>query len=140
MKKLSALLILCFIFFSSIPAYSASEADIFCQRFVITGGINTGKNIEATFNKSRTISGTAEVGSVITIKVFSGNKDCKTYKITVGSSGYFSQSVDLFIGENLIVVTAEKGYLSSTIKANIKRKKSEIKSELSKNISFPSIL
>lgn len=148
MKKLSALVIgfivVFNISFSSLAA-SPEVEEKFSEKFVITGGIDTEKEIEATFDKSRTISGTAEVGSFITISVCQvlGEEEyseAEIYEIVVGSSGYFSQSVDLSIGENLIDITAEKDDVSYTINANIKRKKSEIKSELFKNISFPSVL
>ncbi len=146
MKKLTALFIFLTIFLAlPLNSYAASpEAESFCQNFVITGGLDTEKETESTFDKSRTISGTAEIGSVVTIEVLSENTKkelCESgfYEIKVGSSGYFSQNIDLLIGENLITIKAKKGELSSCVEASIKRKKSEIKSELSNNISVPKI-
>lgn len=145
-KVLAIMLCLAIIFTLPVSSFAAStEAqESFRKSFTVTGGIDTSKEVETTFDKTRTISGTAAVGSVIKIKVCEvySNNTCsepEVYEVTVGSSGYFSQGIDLAVGENLVTITAVKGDLSATIKTNIKRKKSEIKSELFKNISFPSI-
>lgn len=147
MKKALALILgLVLVFVLSFNAFAAStEAqEDFKQKFTVTGGIDLSKEVETTFDKARTISGTAEVGSVIKISVYEvfedGNcSEPEIYEVTVGSSGYFSQGIDLSVGKNLVTITAVKEDLTATIKANIKRKKSEIKSELFKNISFPKV-
>lgn len=147
LKRFAVLTLLLFVFAfaSGCTAYADSlqAQDAFSQKFVITGGIDAEKEAETTFDKSRTISGTAEVGSTVTIKV-SCAADGKSlqpdvYSLTVGSSGYFSQSIDLSVGENEISIIAEKDGVSACINSTIKRKKSEIKTELSKKISFPSV-
>lgn len=133
---------LSFVF--TVLASTQEQTDRFREKFVIIGGIDIDKAVKATFDRSKTISGTAEVGSTVTIEVYelySSGKlgEPSVYSVVVGSSGYFSQNVELSLGENLIRITAQKKDISSTVEATIKRKKSEIKSELVKNISFPRV-
>ena len=88
---------------------------------------------ESTFDDTRTITGRAERGSVIVIEVYveddsNGLSVAETKEIKVGVSGYFSTSVDLYEGENYIVITNEGE--DARIAAVIKRKSEEIKARL----------
>lgn len=73
------------------------------DNFKITSGIDTRKSSEITFDATRVISGTAEKGAKIGITVYepytvNGKtyyKLIRTYNITVGSTGIFSQSISL---------------------------------------------
>lgn len=117
--------------------------------FEIKSGIATGKDSTiTTFDKTRTITGISEPGNKVKISVFqkvASPEDTEEdlyievykYSLTVGSSGYFSQSIDLVIGENLVVITSSKEDQSASISTIIKRKKSEIKSQLESIIILP---
>ncbi|HIW25332.1 MAG TPA: hypothetical protein H9688_04450 [Firmicutes bacterium] len=99
----------------------------------ITGGIDMESEYESTFDDTRTITGRAERGSVIVIEVYveddnNGLSVAETKEIKVGVSGYFSTSVDLYEGENYIVITNEGE--DARIAAVIKRKSEEIKARL----------
>ena len=111
--------------------------------FTVSGGIRTDGKTEATFDETRTISGSAEEGTLVTINVSmkdaSGETESEdSYSLEVGVSGLFSQTIDLCLGENVITVTAEKEGLASVCEeATIKRKKRDIKTELENGISIP---
>lgn len=99
----------------------------------ITGGIDMDREYESTFDKTRTITGKADRGSVITIKVCVKDEDdvlsvAESREIEVGVSGYFSTSVNLYEGENIIVISNEEN--SASVVALIKRKSEEIKARL----------
>ena len=99
----------------------------------ITGGRGMESGDEHTFEGARTITGRAERGSVIVIEVYveddsNGLSVAETKEIKVGVSGYFSTSVDLYEGENYIVITNEGE--DARIAAVIKRKSEEIKARL----------
>lgn len=107
---------------------------------VITGGIDMDKEYESTFNDSRTITGRAQCGTKIVIMLCSKSDSGvlepeTTYETTVGVSGYFSQNVELNIGENVIIVyNAEE---NASITANIKRKSVDIKDKLENGVYIP---
>ena len=98
------------------------------DNFKITSGIDTRKSSEITFDATRVISGTAEKGAKIGIR---------TYNITVGSTGIFSQSISLKEGANYLVVAARKDGKYSEIRTTINRKDKVLKSVLSQSIAVP---
>lgn len=106
----------------------------------ITGGIKMDKAHESTFNDTRTITGRSECGTNIIINVCTEDEDgvlqiVKTYSIEVGLSGYFSKSVRLYEGDNIIVISTEDN--TATVVAHIKRKSEEIKNMLERGIYIP---
>jgi hypothetical protein len=144
MKKLLAglLLIVGIITAQSVSVLAAAPVD----RFAITGGVDTTKPVEVTFDSTRIISGTAEKGAEIEITVYEQktrkdgtvyNSAVSTYNLTVGSTGIFSQSVDLMEGKNYIIVAADKDGKHSQVSATINRKGHAIKSVLSQYIAMP---
>ena len=98
------------------------------DNFKITSGIDTRKSSEITFDATRVISGTAE-------KTY--YKLIRTYNITVGSTGIFSQSISLKEGANYLVVAARKDGKYSEIRTTINRKDKVLKSVLSQSIAVP---
>lgn len=111
--------------------------------FEVTGGIESFDKKESTFDETRVVSGVAEDGTDIEISVFTkdlkGNLNEKeVYSINVGESGIFSQTVNLYVGENILEFKAAKEGLEEVeLQAEIKRKKREIKTELENGISLP---
>ena len=61
----------------------------------------------------------------------------RTYNITVGSTGIFSQSISLKEGANYLVVAARKDGKYSEIRTTINRKDKVLKSVLSQSIAVP---
>lgn len=129
--------------FSNVLAFadSISDNNLKDVKFSIIGGIDLSKDNKGTFDKSRTITGKANEGSIITITSYEKLpqkeeklKNTYEYSLVVGPSGYFSQNVDLVIGENIIVIEMKNNENVYKIKTNIKRKKSEIKNELEQAI------
>ncbi|MBO8434177.1 MAG: hypothetical protein IAC55_02480 [Tyzzerella sp.] len=112
--------------------------------FAVTSGIELG-NTESTFDKTRTITGSSESGSLISITLSKKNasgvlNNYASYQIEVGPVGLFSQTVELEIGENVVSVVAEKeGKKSSSGQCVIKRKNRQIKKELETGVSIPGI-
>lgn len=157
MKRLLAKSILSICIITSLNVYifagplsSATDMALPVERFEITGGIDGTKEIETTFDKTKTISGTAEEGTEIIISVYEPNEknqndenddeeftELNSYTLIVGPSGIFSQTIDLEVGENYIVISANKDDKNSSFETIIKRKKSEIKTELEKGIVLP---
>ncbi|MDO4300026.1 MAG: hypothetical protein Q4D26_01400 [Clostridia bacterium] len=145
MKKLLltlfAVMTLAFVMLA-VPV-SANAASV--NNFKITSGINTGKTSEITFDSTRVVSGTAEVGSKITISIYepvtvNGNttyKYIRAYNITVGSSGIFSQNISLKEGKNYVVVAARKDGKYSEVRTTITRKNAVLKATLSQSIAMP---
>lgn len=143
MKKLRILAILTvmitlFFSFNTFAAEYNGEPDA----IIITGGIDMDKDYESTFNDSRTITGKAQCGTQIVIMLCSENasgilKPETTYETTVGISGYFSQNVQLNIGENVIIVYTADG--NASITATIKRKNVDIKDKLEKGVYIPGL-
>ena len=115
------------------------------NNFKITSGINTEKTSEITFDSTRVVSGTAEAGSSIAITIYepttvNGNttyKYIRSYSITVGSSGIFSQNISLKEGKNYVVVAARKDGKYSEVRTTITRKNAVLKSTLSQSIAVP---
>lgn len=106
----------------------------------ITGGIDMDKRYESTFNDTRTITGRAERGTIITIDVCTQDDEdvltvMKSYELEIGVSGFFSKNVKLFEGENIIIISTEDG--SASIMALIKRKSEEIKNRLERGVCIP---
>lgn len=130
--KLFAILTVVLTMLFSVNAFAAvynGESGV----IEITGGIDMDKEYESTFDQTRTITGRAEKGSVITIKVCIKDDEgilyaAETREIEVGVSRYFSTSVNLYEGENIIVVSNEDN--SASVVALIKRKSEEIKARL----------
>ena len=115
------------------------------NNFKITSGINTAKSSEITFDSTRVVSGTAEPGSKITITLYepitvngtTTYKYIRSYTITVGSSGIFSQSISLKESKNYVVVAARKDGRYSDVKTTITRKNAVLKATLSQSIAVP---
>ena len=113
------------------------------NNFKITSGINTEKTSEITFDSTRVVSGTAEAGSSIAITIYepttvNGNttyKYIRSYSITVGSSGIFSQNISLKEGKNYVVVAARKDGKYSEVRTTITRKNAVLKATVSQNIA-----
>ncbi len=144
MKKLLAgfILLMGIITAQSVSVLAAAPVD----KFAITGGIDTAKSVEITFDSTRIISGTAEKGADIAITVYEQKarvdgttylSAVNTYSLTVGSTDIFSQSVDLIEGKNYVVVAAQKDDKQSQASATINRKGRAIKSVLSQYIALP---
>ena len=115
------------------------------NNFKITSGINTEKTSEITFDSTRVVSGTAEAGSSIAITIYepttvNGNttyKYIRSYSITVGSSGIFSQNISLKEGKNYVVVAARKDGKYSEVRTTITRKNAVLIATLSQSIAVP---
>lgn len=147
MKKLILTLTTIFLLTlsNSFLAFAASISDDEANNgFSITSGLDFLKENKATFDKTRTITGKAEEGSVVTITIYEKLlekeeelKETEKYKIVVGASGYFSQTINLVIGENIIDINVSKDNKSYNGQTSIKRKKSEIKNELEQAIILP---
>ncbi len=154
MKKqailLFSLLTLCFSFQMSVYAGSlpmpsslaqekAKNIELPALKFEITSGVDLTKDVESTFDFSRTITGTAEPGSEVEFLVSTKNKsetkEKQPLKVVVGASGLFSQSIDLEVGENIIEINAQKENKQSVSNTfSIKRKSIDIKKELEQNV------
>ncbi len=138
MKKISYLFILIIAIFSNcITTLATTKPNQ--PIFSITSGLEKDKST-STFDKSTNIVGSANVGSSISIKVYEKLPDKKeklnlldTYSIIVGSTGYFSENINLAIGENIIQIDVTKNKQTYSLTATINRKKSEIKNELEHN-------
>ncbi len=149
MKKLTLTLATIFIFtvFNSFLVFAASASNSEVDGgFSITSGLDFSKETKSTFDKTITITGKAEEGSTITITVYEKLlekeeelKEVNKYKIVVGASEYFNQTINLVIGENIIDINVNKDNKSYSNTTSIKRKKSEIKSELEQAIVLPRI-
>lgn len=145
MKKLLltffAIFTLAFVMLA-MPA-SAKAAPV--NNFKITSGINTAKTSEITFDSTRVVSGTAEPGANITITIYepvtvNGNttyKYIRSYNITVGSSGIFSQNISLKEGKNYVVAAARKDGKYSEVRTTITRKNAVLKATLAQSIAVP---
>lgn len=146
MKKILAVTMasICLVFnFASFAfAGTLSQDNNPIEIFEITGGIDKEKDAESTFDKTRTISGSAESGTEIIISVYTYDEDnekvlLEDYDFIVGASEIFSQSVNLAIGENYILIEAYKDEDISSYEVNIKRKEGQIKQELEQGIALP---
>ncbi|MCD8036127.1 MAG: hypothetical protein LUE88_01905 [Clostridiales bacterium] len=137
--KLLAILTVMITMLISVNAYAAvyeGEPDI----IEITGGIDMDRTYESTFDSTRTITGRAECGTIITIDVCTEDEDdelvvMRSYEIEVGISGYFSKNVRLYEGENIIVISDGDGQAAVT--ACIRRKSEKIKNKLERGIYMP---
>ena len=147
MKKLTLTLAIIFLLtlFNGFLVFAASASNSEVDSgFSITSGLDFSKEAKSTFDKAITITGKAEEGSTITIAVYEKLlekeeklKEVEKYKIVVGASGYFNQTINLVIGENIIDINFTKDNKSYSNTTSIKRKKSEIKSELEQAIVLP---
>ncbi len=139
MKKLIFNIILIFVLslINSVVALAATQPKDDSPKFSITGGIELEQETKSTFDKSRTITGSAPIGSSVSISVYEKLPDKEeelklidSYSVVVGLTGYFSQTIDLVVGENVINIDVTKNKKVSSFSTTIKRKKSEIKNEL----------
>ena len=148
MKKLILTLTTIFllILFSSFSVFAASVSNNEANNgFCITGGLDFSNEIKSTFDKTRTITGKAQEGDTVTIYVYEKLlekqeelKEVDKYTVVVGASGYFSQTIDLAVGENIIDINVkDEGNRSSSVSTSIIRKKSEIKNELERAVILP---
>ena len=128
------------VFSFTAVSYAGS---VFAGELELTGGLDFDKEKCSTFNSSKTISGTADEGTVIEITVYKRVSDDKLkemdyYVVEVGESGLFSQTVDLYVGENVVSFYAETSEDDSVeMEATVTRKKKEIKSRLENEIYLP---
>lgn len=109
--------------------------------FEITSGLT--KDTESTFDETRTVVGAAPKDTMITLETYAYNEEDESfslvdsYETTVGTSGIFSKSVDLAIGQNYILITASKDSNQSIKATLINRKDLDIKAELEQSIVLP---
>lgn len=141
-RRFHTALIFAFIISISVSTVFANGTSLeSLASFEITSGLP--KEIESTFDDSRTIIGIAEKNTNVTVSVShaaDGEEEPEVtdyFEITVGASGMFSQSIHLQMGENTVVVTAAKGKYQSEKVALIKRKDKEIKLELEQGLALP---
>lgn len=122
--------------FAAVSAYA--DDDI----FEITGGLDMEKAKETTFDSSREIFGMAKKGTEIIITTYTKNDDNEYeeneyIEIDVGSSGYFSENIDLEMGMNYIRIEAVNGNDYQEEEIKVKRKDISIMQALKENIAFP---
>lgn len=141
MKKILFGFVLIFgIIISSMSVFAGQTNNV---QLEITGGIKYYDKAESTFDEERSITGLVEEGATVDIYVYTKNikgelVERNVYAFDVGASGIFSQNVNLYIGENVITISAMKeGKETTSTQATIKRKKQEIKKELENSISIP---
>ncbi len=143
---LKILFVVAVAFCLAIPFSINAQAAPAVSNFKITSGFATNKTSEITFDSTRVISGTAEKGAKISITIYepytnsagkTAYKLIRTYNLTVGSTGIFSQSISLKEGVNYLVVTARKDGKYSEIRTTINRKNKVLKSVLSQSIAVP---
>lgn len=131
-------LMICFLMLHTTYVMASSLP---VEGFEITGGINTSKEVSTTFDSSRIISGNAEKGADVSIYVYkpgeNGNTLLNSYTLTVGTTGIFSQCVNLYEGSNYIVICADKDNKHSEFSTTINRKGKVIKAVLSQYIALP---
>ncbi len=146
MKRIIALLSFVMLFATLSLAASVSVMAAGVENFKITGGISLDKPSEITFDSTRVISGTAEKGAKITITLYepyttadgtTAYNIIRTYSVTVGNTGIFSQSVSLREGKNYIVVAAYKDGRYSEAKTTVNRKNKVLQAVLSQSIAVP---
>lgn len=123
----------------------SSDYSTLADTFAVTNGMED--DYESTFDLSRTISGFSAKDTAIDILVYAPQDAedesaaelslLSSYNISVGSSGIFSQTLDLSFGENYILVFAENQEGEALRKMILNRKDSEIKLELEQNIALP---
>lgn len=120
---------------------SSSEED--SAVFQVTSGIEEdSEKAEVTFDDSRVISGTAENGTELTISVYlkssSGKlKEKDSFVTKVGASGIFSETINLYLGENLVEIQGDRDGDQSSQEVLIKRKSEKIRTELEEDIALP---
>jgi len=142
-KKIRVIIVSAVVFCMSLPCFSAlAFASENSMGFGLTGKADSAEESEVTFDSTKTISGTADEGTGITIRVYTKNSAGKyrerySYDFNVGLSGLFSQTVALNIGENVICVDAEKNGDLAEEKLTVKRKADDIKDELERGIYLP---
>ncbi|MGE4213961.1 MAG: hypothetical protein AB7E42_04185 [Anaerotignaceae bacterium] len=109
----------------------------------ITGDLDFEKEKVSTFNDSKTLSGTAEKGTVINIIVYTKSglgklTEAESYSVEVGDSNLFSQAVELYVGENYIEFSASmEGYDDYQGSVTVNRKNKAIKTQLENSIYIP---
>ncbi len=141
MKKILAFVVL-ILGFMALNSMAVMASPVPVDGFEITGGIDTEKESSTTFDSSKIISGTAEKGADITIAIYRPSDDgqntlLNSYCLTVGSTGIFSQCINLYEGKNLVVITASKDDKRSEFSTTINRKGKVIKAVLSQYIALP---
>jgi len=141
MKKIIFMFLFCFSFcLLSSAAYADLKEP---TQIEITGGVDFEKEKISTFDDAKQISGTAECGTAISIKVYTVTSKGKllekeSYEIEVGKSGIFSQNVELRLGENLVELTAlQQGKEETVQEITVNRKKSSIKRKLQSEMYLP---
>jgi len=102
-------------------------------RLEVLNGVRDGEN---TFDARRTVSGVSEPGARVTISVFVRNAEGEFfersgYVVYVGSSGFFSQAINLSLGENVVVIRGTmEDRRPRTFMVTVNRMDRAIKSEL----------
>ena len=131
-------MVLCLSAFAACPAAYAKEAE--SGTFEITSGIDFSKDSVSTFDSSKTISGTAEKNTNMKIEVYSVKSDTakleNDYSFTVGISGIFTQTINLNIGENYVVVSSGSTD-EDKAEITVNRKKEAVKKALEKGVYLP---
>jgi len=146
MKRLTTLIapiLASVLLFMAFPMTATAHTPV--NNFKITSGIDTNKTTEITFDSNKIISGTAEAGAQVSINIYepvvangqTTNKLIRNYNIIVGSTGIFSQNINLRHGVNYIVVVATKDARQSEVRTTIVRKKIELKTTLAQSIVVP---
>jgi len=135
MKKIPTLFItFIFTLFLSVSVYAKP-----LDSFTITGTIDFDKETEATFDESRTISGTAPSGTEVIIAIKNENSDQTfVFNIEVGASGIFSKTISLDNGQNEVSLSLYFEGCDTIIKETVINKKdNKIKRTLKQSICIP---
>ncbi|MGL4790902.1 MAG: hypothetical protein ACRCW1_05775 [Anaerotignaceae bacterium] len=126
MKKLTFLAILCFIFtLTTTSVYAATKQ----TEVSITSTFNFEKSRMSTFDEQKTIAGAANKGTEIEIMVYTLDEDGEVneeavYNITVGKTGLFTQTIDVYLGENYVEFHATEGTLETFEESTVVNRKS----------------
>lgn len=129
LKKMVCLGLVCASLLATVPVWAA-EGD-----FAVSVGME--EESVATFEESRTFSGTAAVGDVVTISLYTensrGNQVLRSsYELEIGASGLFSQSVPLYVGENWVEISDGDTVESISVRRYAKALKVELKNGISR--------
>lgn len=141
-KMLMGMLVGFMICISASIAYAGS-AQAAQVEVAITGDLDFEKEKVSTFNDSKTLSGTAEKGTVVNIIVYTKSRmgkltETENYSVEVGDSNLFSQAVGLTLGENYIEFKASmEGYDNYEGNVTVSRKNKAIKTKLENSIYIP---
>ncbi|MCJ7856056.1 hypothetical protein MUJ63_07020 [Lachnospiraceae bacterium NSJ-143] len=138
MKKLLFVFIMCFSALIICNAAYAKEAE--SDVFEVTSGLDFDKDKVSTFDSTKTISGTAIKDTGIKIEVYLVNAEdmelTGDYELTVGVSGIFTQTIELSLGENYVVVSSGEGE-ENKAEITVNRKNEAVKKALEQGVYLP---